>query len=105
MMHSFLQFYRDDITILCQQHGVVRLYAFGSITSDAFDERKSDVDLLVELPNELSPEKQGDTYFKFLFELETLLNRPVDLIMGQSFRNPYFARAVEQSKQLVYAMT
>ncbi len=103
MINSFLQPYTDEINALCQQHGVVRLYAFGSVTSAEFDERKSDVDLLVELSEELAPEHKGDTYFVLLFELEKLLSRRVDLVMNQPFRNPYFARAVEQSKQLLYA--
>jgi len=71
---------------------------FGSVTSNEFDELKNDV----ELPDELAPELKGDTYFKLLSELETMLDRRVDLILGYTFRNPYFARAVEQSEQLVY---
>ncbi|WP_020598189.1 nucleotidyltransferase family protein [Spirosoma panaciterrae] len=103
MMHSYLQSYTDKINALCRHHNVVRLYAFGSVTSEEFDEEKSDVDLLVELSDELAPEVKGETYFTLLFELEKLFHRPVDLLLGQSFRNPYFARAVEQSKQLLYA--
>ncbi|MBN8826389.1 nucleotidyltransferase family protein [Spirosoma sp.] len=103
MIHSFLQPYTDPIKALCRQHNVVRLYAFGSVTSNDFDELISDVDLLIELPDELAPEVKGETYFRLLFELEQLLHRPVDLVMGQSFRNPYFAHAVEASKQLLYA--
>lgn len=103
MIHPFLQPYTDKINDLCQQHSVVRLYVFGSATSNEFDVCNSDIDLLVELSEELPPECKGEIYFTFLFELENLLHRPVDLIMGRSFRNPYFARAVEQSKQLLYA--
>ena len=103
MIHQFLQRYSDKINAVCKRHGVAQLYAFGSVTSDTFDENRSDVDLLVELSEELTPEHKGDIYFQLLLELETLLNRRVDLVLGQSFRNPYFARAVEQSKQLVYA--
>ena len=103
MTHSFLDPYNEQINELCRHYSVSRLYAFGSVTSDAFDETRSDVDLLVELPEELAPESKGDTYFKLLLELETLLNRRVDLVLGQSFRNPYFARAVEKTKQLIYA--
>lgn len=103
MTHSFLHQYSGKIYEFCRQYSVSKLYVFGSVTSDEFDELKSDVDFLVELPDELAPELKGDTYFKLLSELETMLDRRVDLILGHTFRNPYFARAVEQSKQLVYA--
>ena len=103
MIHSFLQVYLSKINELCRSHNAVRLYAFGSVTSIGFDEHKSDVDLLVELSEELSPEQKGKEYFILLFELEKLFHRRVDLIMGHSFCNPYFAHAVEQSKQLLYA--
>ncbi|QKZ11995.1 nucleotidyltransferase family protein [Spirosoma sp. KUDC1026] len=100
---SFLSAYKEQLTDLCQQYGVLRMYAFGSIIREDFDQQKSDVDLLVELPDELLPERKGDIYFKLLFELEKLFNRKVDLLLSQPFRNPYFARAIEQSKELVYA--
>lgn len=103
MSGSFLNQYSGRINALCRQHSVLKLYAFGSVTSDKFDELRSDIDFLVELPDELAPELKGDTYFKLLSELETVLDRRVDLVLGHTFRNPYFARAVEQSKQLVYA--
>jgi hypothetical protein len=103
MTSSFLQPYTDKIKVLCQQHKVVRLYAFGSVTSDEFDARRSDVDLLVKLSDELPPDRKGETYFTLLFELEKLFHRPVDLVLEEPFRNPYFARAIEQSKHLVYA--
>lgn len=103
MIHSFLNQYRGKISELCRQCSVSKLYVFGSVTSDEFDELRSDIDFLVELPDEIAPEIKGDTYFKLLSQLETMLNRRVDLVMGQSFRNPYFARAVEKNKQLIYA--
>ncbi|AQG81631.1 hypothetical protein AWR27_21380 [Spirosoma montaniterrae] len=81
----------------------MRLYAFGSVTTTNFDEELSDVDLVVELPESLAPEQKGETYFNLLFDLERLFNRRVDLLMNPSFRNPYFAHAVEKSKELVYA--
>ncbi|GAB2517428.1 nucleotidyltransferase family protein [Spirosoma aerophilum] len=103
MIHPILEPYNGKINELCRHYSVSKLYVFGSVTSDEFDEVRSDVDFLVELPDELAPEMKGDTYFQLLSELETLLNRRIDLVLGQSFRNPYFARAVEKSKKLIYA--
>jgi predicted nucleotidyltransferase len=35
--------------------------------------------------------------------LETLFGRKVDIVEEPAMRNPHFIKAVEQSKQLVYA--
>ena len=39
----------DRLTELCQRFRVVRLYAFGSVVTERFDPKESDLDLLVEL--------------------------------------------------------
>ncbi len=103
MANDYLHTHRAKLTELCRQNNVLRLYAFGSITTPYFDVQQSDVDLLVELPESMAPEQKGETYFRLLFALESLFGRKVDLLMNQRFRNPYFAQAVEQSKELLYA--
>ena len=54
----------NQIKTLCQEHKVKELYAFGSATTDKFNE-ESDVDLLVEF-GEVSIEKYADNYFTFI---------------------------------------
>ena len=103
MIHVYLKPYQGELTELCRQNAVIKLYAFGSVTSSDFNVLFSDIDLLVELPDSMAPEEKGDTYFRLLFAFELLFDRKVDLLMNQSFRNPYFARAVEESKELLYA--
>lgn len=103
MLHPFLQRYSHAITRLCEQHGVEQLYAFGSVTSNSFDEERSDIDLLVELPAQLPPEQKGMIYFELLEQFQQLFGRKVDLLLAQPFRNPYFARSVEATKELLYA--
>ncbi|MDZ7726086.1 MAG: nucleotidyltransferase domain-containing protein [Candidatus Campbellbacteria bacterium] len=39
----------DDFKSLCESHKVKYLYAFGSSVAGNFDEKKSDIDLLVEI--------------------------------------------------------
>lgn len=39
----------NEFKALCKDHNVKYLYAFGSSTTDKFDPRKSDIDLLVEI--------------------------------------------------------
>ena len=39
----------------------------------------------------------------FLEGLEELFGRPVDLVVDTAIRNPYFRRAVEQTRSPLYA--
>jgi predicted nucleotidyltransferase len=86
----------------CQRFGVVRLYVFGSSLRDDFRPGDSDIDLLVELrPDESYA--LVDAYFGLLDELRGLLGN-VDLVMVGAVKNPYIARAIDQEKQLLYAV-
>lgn len=105
MIHPFLEAYRPALTALCEQYNVAQLYVFGSVTTAAFDVDRSDVDFLVEFKEEprLSPEEQGERLWNLYFSPEELLSRKVDLLRVRPFRNPYFARSVEATKQVLYA--
>jgi predicted nucleotidyltransferase len=99
---KFLDPYKIQIDALCLKHGVKVLYAFGSVLSDHFSP-ESDVDFLVDLGNQSEYEEYAENYFQLADELETLLQRPVDLLTVQSLRNPFFIQQVENSKQMLYA--
>ncbi len=96
----YLDNYRDTLPPLCEKYHVERLYAFGSVVTDQFGP-ESDVDLIVafDRPN---VEDLFLTFFDLKESLEELLERPVDLLEDQPFRNPVFRRSVERTKQLVY---
>ena len=85
---------------LCDNHGVDKLYLFGSILGSSFNE-KSDIDFLVRFKN-IELLKYADNYFDLKFSLENLLNRPVDLLEEQSLKNPFFLDAINESKKLIY---
>lgn len=91
-----------DVVLLCQRYGVRRLDVFGSATGGGFDAARSDVDFLVEFdpPPGMS---RFDAYFGLKESLESLLGRPVDLVAPSALANPYFAEAVERSRESVYA--
>lgn len=93
---------RAAIADICARYGVVRLYAFGSVVRDDFKPEESDVDLLVEL-GPMEPYARVDAYFGMLDALRALFDRDVDLVMIGAVRNKYMARAIERTKQLVYA--
>ena len=89
-----------EITDLCKQYNVKKLYAFGSVLTDAFN-KYSDVDLVVDF-KEIPVEAYADNYFDFKFSLQDIFNRPIDLLEEQAIRNPYFRQSVNQQRQLIY---
>ena len=93
---------RSDLEVLCKRFGVRRLEAFGSAVSGRFQSETSDVDFLVEfLP--LNGPGYADRYFGLLESLETLFQRPVDLIVASAIKNPYFRQSVDETRTLLYA--
>lgn len=90
----------DEIKRLCVNHKVARLFAFGSVLRDNFDDN-SDIDLIVDF-DQVAIQDYADNYFELKSELEMIFNRPVDLLEAQAIRNPYFREAVDKEKQLIY---
>lgn len=90
----------QSIKNLCIDHGVDKLYLFGSILGKNFNE-KSDIDFVVRFKN-IELLRYADNYFDFKFSLEDLLNRPVDLLEETSIKNPYFLESLNESKKLIY---
>jgi len=101
-MVSLIENNRTAIEELCRRFHVAKLEVFGSAANGPFDEARSDVDFLVEF-KPLEPGPLADAYFGLLAELSDLLNRKVDLITPKAIRNPYFLRAVNQSRRMLYA--
>ena len=93
---------RKEISDLCSRHGVMRLDVFGSALDAGIRSEESDIDLLVEfLPME--PYARVDAYFGLLEDLRALLNMKVDLVMAGAVKNPYIAREIERTKEVLYA--
>lgn len=51
----------------------------------------------------MEPYARVDAYFGMLDDLRALLNREIDLVMAGAVKNPYIARDIERTKQLLYA--
>jgi hypothetical protein len=90
----------NQINSLCKSHKVEKLYAFGSILTDKFND-KSDVDLIVSFGN-VDLLEYADNYFDLKFSLENIFKRSVDLLEEKAIKNPYFKKVVEEKKQLIY---
>ena len=81
---------------------MVKLELFGSAATGDFDEAKSELDFLVEFQR-LESINAFHQYFDFLFALEELFGRDVDLVHVKAMRNPYFIKSVNDSRTLIYA--
>ena len=90
----------QKIIALCKKHKVGKLFVFGSILTNRFNE-KSDVDMVVDF-DKVNLEDYADNYFDFKYSLEDLFGREVDLLEDKAIRNPILRRNIDNSKLLVY---
>lgn len=101
-MIGILESKRKQISEACSRHGVARLHVFGSALNADFRSDESDLDLLVEFVP-MEPYERVDAYFGMLEELRSLLSMKVDLVMVGAVKNPYIAREIERTKEVLYA--
>ena len=91
-----------EIIALCEKHKVAQLYVFGSILTDRFNQ-DSDIDFTVIFDRSLLPLLvYGENYFAFMFALEDLLGREVDLVEYNAVKNPYFKEELDETKRIIY---
>jgi predicted nucleotidyltransferase len=90
------------IADLCRRRRVRTLELFGSATGESFDPTTSDLDFLVRF-EPMPTVEYADCYFGLREDLEMLCDRPVDLVETAPLRNPYFLKAIEATRVLLYA--
>ena len=90
----------DKIKALCAKHKVNKLFVFGSVLKDTFT-NESDIDFVVDF-EKLDMSDYADNYFDLKDQLESIFNRPVDLLEEKGIRNPYFRKQIENEKHLIY---
>jgi hypothetical protein len=88
------------IQLLCEQHKVKSLYAFGSVTRIDFNDL-SDIDMVVDF-EEKDPYRYTDLYFNLKYKLEDLLKRQIDLIEERAIKNRIFKQQLDISKVKIY---
>lgn len=91
---------RSQLTDICRRYAVDRLELFGSAAL-GLDDASSDMDFIVRFA---SPKATGIArrFVDLADELEKLFRRQVDLLTDRPFRNPYFAKAVDETRRTVY---
>jgi predicted nucleotidyltransferase len=93
---------RSAIADLCRRRRVQTLELFGSATGTTFDSATSDLDFLVRF-QPMPTADYADCYFGLREDLESLFARAVDLVETAPLRNPYFLKAIESTRVLLYA--
>lgn len=101
-MRPELEQRQAELETLCRRYGVRRLELFGSGATGHAQSGQSDLDFLVEF-GPLPPGGYADAYFGLLESLEELFGRTVDLVVPSAIRNPYFLKAIEGTRTLLYA--
>ena len=91
----------NDFKSLCDSHQVKYLYAFGSAVVGGFDEKKSDIDLLVEIDS-ADPLIRGEALMSLWDNFEDFFHRKVDLLTNSSIKNPYLQKSIDSTKILIY---
>ena len=101
-MIDLIEHHRAELADLCRRYHVLTLELFGSAADGTFDPARSDLDFLVEfLP--VGPGQLFDFFFDLKDELQTLFRREVDLVSPRTIRNSYLLKAINESRQVVYA--
>ncbi len=107
-MHPLIENNKQRLFEICKKHFVKSLYAFGSITRDAFKE-ESDIDLLYEIDIDNFKDwatgsfDYTDNIMSLEKELQSLFKREIDLIPNIPFQNRFLKKTIEQSKVKLYA--
>ncbi len=87
----------DKLFELCIKYKVVKLFIFGSSSKGNFNNKTSDVYLIVDIEN-LPPVEKGENLMNFW----TQLDRKVDLLTNKNINNPYLKEEIDNSKLLLY---
>ena len=92
----------EKISKLCVDLAVRELRVFGSAVTAIFDPSRSDIDVVVEFFDSEAP-GIADRFMSLALGLESIFQRPVDLVTKQAMKNPVFRDTVEKTSKLLYA--
>ena len=101
MIHQSIQPYLPKVFELFKKHKIKNAFLFGSVLSEKFNEN-SDIDFLINFIDYSDPLIVGQSIWDLEDELETIINRKIDLLTERSLKNPYFIQELNNTKQLIY---
>jgi len=88
--------YIQTLNILCEQHKVSKLFVFGSVLTNRFND-ESDIDMIVDF-KDVDLMDYVDNYFSFKDALSQTLGREIDLLEDKAIRNPVLRRNIDNSR-------
>ncbi len=100
-MQAILEQHIEEVKLLCKTFNIKRLYAFGSVVSELFNDQ-SDIDFLISFSDNVSIEEYTANYFSLHYKLRELFHREIDIITENSLSNPYFIQSINATKKLIY---
>ncbi|MCE2963841.1 MAG: nucleotidyltransferase family protein [Chitinophagales bacterium] len=80
-----------------KKNGAISAYIFGSAATATMN-KDSDVDFIFSFPLDLHYEVYSDNYFNLVHELESILNKNVDLVAEKTLKNPYLIEKINSQK-------
>jgi uncharacterized protein len=91
----------ERIAAFCEKWKVAEFSLFGSVLTPDFDERASDVDVLVSF----QPDAHWSLFdwVDMIDELRAIFGREVDLVDKDSVTNPYRRRSILANLEVVHA--
>lgn len=101
-MQQIISTKKKELEAICIRLGIVRLYVFGSVTSENDFTEDSDLDFLISFDDKMSPEEYAANYFLLHEQLNRLFQRKIDVITDRSLSNPYFIQSLDNQKVLIY---
>jgi hypothetical protein len=102
MLHSVLYGNRERIAELCKVHHIKRLSAFGSVCRTDCSPT-SDINLLYAFDEQaLAYEEYAEHFLAFVQDMQSLTQRPIDLVSEAALWNPYFRQTVESTSAVLY---
>jgi hypothetical protein len=93
---------RQELVTVCRRHCVARIELVGSAAGPGFAPERSGLNFLVTF-QELASDQYADAYFGLLEDLQALFQCPVNLVVASAIQNPYFRRATDSTRTLIYA--
>ena len=100
-MNKIIENNINDLKNICLSLDVAKLYVFGSVNSDKFND-DSDIDFLLSFVDGLSIERYTNNYFDLHYKLRELFNRDINIVTERTLSNPYFIKSIDESKKLIY---
>ena len=92
----------QTIIDLCKKYKVNKLFVFGSILTNRFNDT-SDVDMVVDF-GKVDLMDYADNYFDLKSSLQDLLGREVDLLEEKGIRNPILKKNIDPPDKPQYVL-